>query len=81
MCQSLVVVFLVGKSCWKFSGCDGERYLICGVAFSENDQADIVPEKAIEQWHEDFETLFLNDASHHPEDWAARRRREVHFFQ
>src|SRR5437870_2663015 len=22
MCQSLVVVFLVGKSCWKFPGCD-----------------------------------------------------------
>src|SRR6266404_343091 len=77
--QFFVVTFLVGKPGWKFSGRDAESGLICGIAFSENDQTHIIPEKSIEEGHEDFEPFFLNDASHHPEDRTPWRALKFHF--
>src|SRR5207253_11183013 len=72
MRQFLVVIFLVGKLGRKFSGCDGESGFICGIAFSENDQADIVPKKSIEKRHENLEAFLLNNQSHHTKDRPAR---------
>src|SRR5262249_14983274 len=79
--QLLVIIFLVSKSRWKFSGCDRKRNFVSGIAFSENDQADIIPEKAIEKGHKDFKTFFVNNARDHSKNGAARRRREIHFFE
>jgi hypothetical protein len=39
----LVIIFLVSKLGWEFSGCDRKRGFKRRVAFAENDQANIVP--------------------------------------
>src|SRR5262245_47822656 len=81
MRQFLVVIFLVGKLGRKFPGCDSQRGFICGIAFSENDQADIVPKKSIEKRHENLESFLVNHTSDHSEDRAVRRRLELYFFE
>src|SRR4029077_1305686 len=77
----LVIIFLVGKLRWKFSGCDRKRSFKGSVAFAENDQANIVPKQAIEERHQDFETFFLDYATYHSENWTARSGREVNLLQ
>src|SRR5206468_810770 len=81
MRQFLVVIFLVGKLGRKFSSRDSERGFICGIAFSENDQADIIPKKSIEKRHENLESFLLNNPSNHSEDRAARGGLELYFFK
>ena len=81
MCQFFVVILLISELTREFSRRDGQRGFVSRIAFTENEEANIIPEKAIEQRHQNLEALFLDDPGHHAPDWTAGRRRELHFLQ
>ena len=60
-----IIALLIGKFRGKLASGDGQRRLIRGIAFSENDQADIIRKQPIEKRHKNLEPFFLNDACDH----------------
>src|SRR5205085_827683 len=72
--QRFVVMTAIGELRWVLARGNGERGLVPGVAFAEDDQPDVVGEKAVEQRHEEIEPLFGNESRYHSEDGPARRR-------
>ena len=76
MRQRLVVRSAISKLRRIFSGRDGERRFIRGVAFAEDNQTHIVREQAIKQRHEQIESLFRDEARHHSENRSCGRGRE-----
>src|ERR1700736_191221 len=64
----------VGKFSRKPSHGNGERCFVGWISLTQNNQPDVVGQKAIEQWHQDIETFLANDARHHSKHRAARLR-------
>jgi hypothetical protein len=78
VCESFIVMAAISELCRITPGSNGESGFEPGIAFAENDKADIVREHAIEQWGENAKTLFRDHARNHSKNRSTRCRRKAH---
>src|SRR5205823_10897517 len=81
MCESFIVKAAISESCWVTPGSNRESGFEAGIAFAENDQADVIREHAIEQRGENAKAFFRDYARNHSKNRSTRCRRKPHFGQ
>src|SRR5437763_5272574 len=81
MCELLIVILLIRELGRKFSSRESQGGFVSGIAFTQNDQTNVVPKKPIKERHKNLEAFFFNDASDHAEHRSAARDIELHLFQ